>query len=66
MVAHEPGHAKRNDVLHGTMVGALAALFGVILLRLLIGSGFSADPRNTALLLALIAVGTTVVVWRRT
>jgi len=60
VVAHELGHAKRNDVLHGTMVGALAALFGVILLRLLIGSRL-ADPRNTALLLALIAIGTTVV-----
>jgi STE24 endopeptidase len=59
VVAHELGHAKRNDVLYGTMVGALAALFGVILLRLLIGSRL-ADPRNTALLLALIAVGTTV------
>jgi Zn-dependent protease with chaperone function len=59
VVAHELGHAKRNDVLHGTLLGALAAAFAVVLLRLLVGSRL-ADPRRTALLLALIAVGTTV------
>jgi Zn-dependent protease with chaperone function len=59
VVAHELGHAKRDDVLHGTMVGALAALFAVVLLRLVVGSRL-ADPRRTALLLALIAVGTLV------
>ena len=59
VVAHELGHAKNNDVLRGTLVGALTAFFAVCLLRLLVGSRL-ADPRNTALLLALIAVGTTV------
>ncbi len=59
VVAHELGHAKNNDVLRGTVVGALTAFFAVCLLRLLVGTRL-ADPRNTALLLALIAVGTTV------
>lgn len=59
VVAHELGHAKNNDVLRGTVVGALTAFFAVCLLRLLVGPRL-ADPRNTALLLALIAVGTTV------
>ncbi len=56
VVAHELGHAKRDDVLYGTMVGALAAMFAVVLLRLLVGSRL-ADPRRTALLLALVAIG---------
>jgi Zn-dependent protease with chaperone function len=59
VVAHELGHAKNNDVLYGTLLGALTAFFAVGLLRLLVGSRL-ADPRRTALLLALIAVGTTV------
>lgn len=59
VVAHELGHAKRNDVLFGTVMGALAACFAIGLLRLLVGSRL-ADPRRTALLLALMAVGTTV------
>lgn len=59
VVAHELGHAKNADVLHGTLLGALVAAFAVVLLRLLVGSRL-ADPRRTALLLALIAVGTTV------
>ena len=32
VVAHELGHAKRNDVLYGTAVGALGAALGVCLL----------------------------------
>jgi STE24 endopeptidase len=59
VVAHELGHAKNNDVLRGTVVGALTAFFAVCLLRLLVGTRL-ADPRNTALLLAIIAVGTTL------
>jgi STE24 endopeptidase len=59
VVAHELGHAAANDVLHGTLVGALGAAFAVVLLRLLLGARM-ADPRRTAMLLALIVVGTTV------
>ncbi len=58
VVAHELGHAKHADVLRGTLVGAVAALFGVVLLRLLVGS--LADPRRTAFLLALITAGTAI------
>jgi hypothetical protein len=59
VVAHELGHAAEDDVLHGTLIGALAAAFGVVLLRLLIGVRV-ADPRRIALLLALIAAATTL------
>jgi STE24 endopeptidase len=65
VVAHELGHAKRGDVLHGTLVGALAAAAGVCALylvmsspRLLRRAGVSsaADPRSIALLLAGVTV----------
>jgi STE24 endopeptidase len=59
VVAHELGHAAAGDVLHGTLIGALGAAFAVVLLRLLLGTRM-ADPRRTAMLLALIVVGTTV------
>ncbi|MEU4325217.1 M48 family metallopeptidase [Nonomuraea dietziae] len=32
IIAHELGHAKYNDVLHGTLLGALGAGFGAVLL----------------------------------
>ncbi|MFD1937950.1 M48 family metallopeptidase [Nonomuraea mangrovi] len=32
IIAHELGHAKYNDVLHGTLVGGLGAAFGAVLL----------------------------------
>jgi STE24 endopeptidase len=57
VVAHELGHAAEDDVLHGTMIGALGAAFAVVLLKLLLGAKLS-DPRRTALLLALIVAGT--------
>ncbi|WP_235834538.1 M48 family metalloprotease, partial [Actinomadura logoneensis] len=38
IVAHELGHAKRDDVLHGTLVGALGAAGGVCLLAVLLTS----------------------------
>lgn len=38
VVAHELGHAKENDVLHGTLIGALGAAFGAILLYLVFGA----------------------------
>jgi STE24 endopeptidase len=65
IVAHELGHAKRGDVLHGTLVGALGASAGVCLLHLLLtsprllrraGVDSVADPRSTALLLAGVTV----------
>ncbi|GAA1512211.1 M48 family metallopeptidase [Kribbella lupini] len=59
VVAHELGHAAEDDVLHGTLVGTLGAAFAVVLLRLLLGARM-ADPRRTALLLALIVSGTTL------
>ena len=59
VVAHELGHAAENDVLHGTVIGVLGTAFGVVLLRLLLGARM-ADPRRTALLLALIVAGTTL------
>src|SRR3954471_13773489 len=61
IVAHELGHAKRGDVLHGTLVGALGAAAGVCLLYLVMtsprllrraGAESAADPRSIALLLA--------------
>jgi STE24 endopeptidase len=57
VVAHELGHAAEDDVLHGTLIGALGAALAVVLLKLLLGARM-ADPRRTALLLALIATGT--------
>jgi STE24 endopeptidase len=65
VVAHELGHAKRGDVLHGTLVGALGAATGVCLLHLLMtsprllrraGAESAADPRSVALLLAGVTV----------
>jgi STE24 endopeptidase len=59
VVAHELGHAAEDDVLHGTLIGALAAAFAVVLLRLLLGVRIG-DPRRAALLLAMITLGTTL------
>lgn len=65
VVAHELGHAKRGDVLHGTLVGALGAATGVCVLYLALtsprllrraGAGSVADPRSVALLLAAVTV----------
>jgi STE24 endopeptidase len=59
VVAHELGHAAEDDVLHGTLIGALGAAFAVVLLRLILKTKMS-DPRRTALLLALIVAGSTL------
>jgi STE24 endopeptidase len=65
VVAHELGHAKRGDVLHGTLVGALGAAAGVCVLYLIMssprllrraGAESVADPRSVALLLAAVTV----------
>ncbi|MFI6979552.1 M48 family metallopeptidase [Embleya sp. NPDC050154] len=65
IAAHELGHAKRNDVLHGTLIGAAALAAGVCALGLLMtcapllrraGADEAGDPRSLALLLAAVAV----------
>jgi len=62
VVAHELGHAKRNDVLTGTLISALGAAAGVCALYLLgswtgllrrAGVSSIVDPRALALLVAL-------------
>lgn len=69
IVAHELGHAKRDDVLTGTLVGALGVAAGACLLYLVMtsprllrraGAASAADPRSIALLLASVAVLTQV------
>ena len=59
VVAHELGHAAEDDVLHGTLIGALGAAFAVVLLKLILKARMS-DPRRTAMLLALIVAGSTL------
>jgi STE24 endopeptidase len=66
IVAHELGHAKHDDVLTGTILGALGSAFGIGLLGLLLcrrrllqrveAEGLG-DPRVIPLLLALAVVG---------
>jgi len=67
VVAHELGHAKRQDVLHGTVIGALGAAAGVCGLYLLLqwgpllrraGASGPGDPRVLPLVLLLSAVTT--------
>jgi Zn-dependent protease with chaperone function len=66
IVAHELGHAKRGDVLYGTLLGGLGVAVGVCGLYLLTTSprvlrraGVAAvtDPRAVALVLALVTIG---------
>jgi STE24 endopeptidase len=65
IIAHELGHVKRNDVVHGTAEGALGAAAAVCLIFVLVGSprlrraaGVTdvRDPSSLALLLALVAL----------
>jgi STE24 endopeptidase len=56
VVAHELGHARHDDVLTGSLLGAAGALFGIGLLGLLVGG--VADPRRVPRVLALMAVAT--------
>jgi STE24 endopeptidase len=69
IVAHELGHVAADDVLTGTLTGALAAGAGVAALGWLLGSArllrragadSPGDPRVVPLLLFLFAVGTLV------
>ncbi len=58
VVAHELAHARYDDVLRGSVLGATGALIGIGLLGLMIGRGRSlADPRHVPRVLALLAVG---------
>ena len=70
VVAHELGHAEEDDVLAGTLLGALGAAAAVCGLAVLLswspvlrrsGADGMHDPRVVPLLLALVAVGTLVV-----
>ena len=65
VVAHELGHAKRNDVLHGTVIGAFGAALAVVGLYLLlswsglltrIGALDAGDPRVVPFVLMLAVV----------
>lgn len=56
VVAHELGHAKHDDVLVGSLLGAAGALLGIGLLGLVTGG--VGDPRRVPRLLALAAVAT--------
>lgn len=56
VIAHELGHARHDDVLTGSLLGAAGVLLGVGLLGLL--GGGVADPRRLPRVLALVAVAT--------
>lgn len=64
VVAHELAHAKHDDVLVGSLVGAAAAVLGVGLLALVVGvvgerrGVRMRDPEVVPLALALIAIAT--------
>ncbi len=67
VVAHELGHAKRQDVLHGTAIGALGAAAGLCALFLVLQSGWvlrrvgaagAGDPKIIPLVLFLVAATT--------
>ncbi|MEQ4716419.1 M48 family metallopeptidase [Nonomuraea sp. B19D2] len=64
VVAHELGHAKYNDVLHGTFIGALGAALGAILLFLVFdpvrrrtGVTSIGDPRAVGAIMGLMTIG---------
>ena len=74
VVAHELGHAKRNDVLTGTLIGALGAAAGVCALYLIgswggllrrAGVDSIVDPRALALVTALFAIAGAALAWRK-
>lgn len=69
VVAHELAHAKHNDVLVGTALGAAGGLLGISLLALVLDSSWlrrkadvrgATDPAAAALILALSGLATFV------
>jgi STE24 endopeptidase len=56
VVAHELGHARHDDVLTGSLLGAAGVVLGVGLLGLLVGG--VDDPRRVPRVLALVALAT--------
>jgi STE24 endopeptidase len=63
IVAHELGHAKENDVLRGTLLGALGLAFGVCLVHAVLqwsgllrraGVTTLGDPRSLALVVFVV------------
>lgn len=67
VVAHELGHAEHQDVIYGTLVGALTAAFGAGLLfvffplvRRRAGVGSIADPRAVGVVIGLMSLATVV------
>ncbi|NBE95713.1 M48 family metallopeptidase [Nonomuraea sp. KC401] len=67
VVAHELGHAKADDVLYGTLVGALGAALGAVLLYLVFGSvrrragvASIADPRAVGVVMGLMTLGSLI------
>lgn len=65
VVAHELGHAKRQDVLHGTLIGAFLGAAGICALSLLLssrrlldrlGATGPGDPRVLPLVIFLAAL----------
>lgn len=63
VVAHELAHAKHDDVVTGTVLGAAGTCFAIGLLGLVLGAlrrrgGSPADPAVVPLVLALYAVAT--------
>lgn len=66
VVGHELAHARHDDVMTGTLLGAAGSVVGVGLLAMLLGRGAlrkrvgisdAGDPRVVALVLALMAFG---------
>ena len=60
VVAHELAHARHDDVVTGTLLGAWGAAFGVGLLGLLVGRERLRRASAVPLLMALLATGTQV------
>jgi STE24 endopeptidase len=62
IVAHELGHARHNDVLVGSVLGALGTAAGIGLLGLVLPvvrrrEGALRDPTSVPLVIALVAIG---------
>jgi STE24 endopeptidase len=67
VAAHELGHAKYDDVLYGTIIGALGAGFGAIALFLVLkpvrrrtGVTSITDPRAVGVVMGLMTLGSLI------